>query len=59
MTHTSPDAEQDLENATLVLFPELGWETVNAYHETCCSPASSLARWMCRSCPLTPGLDIT
>ena len=33
MTHTSPDAEEALENATLALFAELGWETVNGYHE--------------------------
>lgn len=33
MTGTHPDAEQALENATLALFAELGWETVNAYCE--------------------------
>ena len=35
MTYTNPDAEQALENATLALFAELGWETVNTYHATC------------------------
>ena len=34
MPHANPDAEQELENATMALFSELGWETVNAYHET-------------------------
>jgi type I restriction enzyme R subunit len=33
MTGTHPDAEQALENATLALFAELGWQTVNAYDE--------------------------
>uniref|UniRef100_UPI0025E591B9 type I restriction endonuclease n=1 Tax=Thiohalocapsa sp. TaxID=2497641 RepID=UPI0025E591B9 len=30
---TNPDAEAALEDATLDLFAELGWETVDAYHE--------------------------
>jgi type I restriction enzyme R subunit len=30
---TNPDAEAALEDATLDLFAELGWATVNAYHE--------------------------
>jgi len=30
---TNPDAEAALENATLELFAELGWDTVDAYHE--------------------------
>ena len=30
---TNPDAEAALEDATLGLFAELGWETVDAYHE--------------------------
>ncbi|MBN1810321.1 MAG: type I restriction endonuclease subunit R, partial [Anaerolineae bacterium] len=34
MTYISPDAEDVLEQATLALFEELGWATVNAYHET-------------------------
>jgi len=29
----TPDSEQALENTTLALFAELGWQTVNAYHE--------------------------
>ena len=33
MTHLGADAEEALENATLALFAELGWETVNGYHE--------------------------
>jgi type I restriction enzyme R subunit len=33
MTAPSPDAEASLESATLALFAELGWETVDAYHE--------------------------
>jgi len=33
MSYTSPDAEAALEEATLALFAELGWETVNAYDE--------------------------
>jgi hypothetical protein len=33
MTYTSPDAEDALERATLALFEELGWHTVNAYQE--------------------------
>jgi len=33
MSIPNPDAEEALENATLALFAELGWETVNAYHE--------------------------
>jgi type I restriction enzyme R subunit len=34
MTYRNPDAEEALEQATLALFAELGWETVNAYRET-------------------------
>ena len=34
MTHRKPDAEDALEAATLTLFEELGWATVNAYYET-------------------------
>jgi len=34
MSTQHPDAEQALEQATLDLFRELGWQTVNAYHET-------------------------
>jgi type I restriction enzyme R subunit len=34
MTWINSDAEEALENATLALFAELGWQTVNAYHET-------------------------
>lgn len=30
MLYDNPDAEQALENATLALFAELGWETVNS-----------------------------
>ncbi|HET6444007.1 MAG TPA: type I restriction endonuclease subunit R [candidate division Zixibacteria bacterium] len=30
---TNPDAEATLENATLVLFKELGWETLDCFHE--------------------------
>ena len=33
MSYVNPDAEEALENATLALFAELGWETVNAYDE--------------------------
>ena len=33
MTGTSPDTEAALEGATLVLFHELGWRTINAYHK--------------------------
>ena len=33
MSYASPDAETALEEATLALFAELGWETVNGYHE--------------------------
>lgn len=33
MTHPNPDAEDALERATLALFAELGWGTVNAYDE--------------------------
>ena len=33
MSYAPPDAEAALEEATLALFAELGWETVNAYHE--------------------------
>ncbi|MBN2256494.1 MAG: type I restriction endonuclease subunit R, partial [Anaerolineaceae bacterium] len=33
MNYTNPDAEASLETATLALFAELGWETVDAYHE--------------------------
>jgi hypothetical protein len=33
MTIPNPDAEQALENATLALFAELGWQTANGYHE--------------------------
>jgi type I restriction enzyme R subunit len=33
MTWIDPDAEEALENATLALFIELGWQTANAYHE--------------------------
>ena len=33
MTPTAPDAEDTLEQATAALFAELGWQTVNAYHE--------------------------
>jgi type I restriction enzyme R subunit len=33
VTYTNPDAEASLESATLALFAELGWETVDAYHE--------------------------
>ena len=33
MDYSNPDAEEALENATLALFAELGWETVNAYYE--------------------------
>jgi type I restriction enzyme R subunit len=33
VTYTNPDAEASLEAATLALFAELGWETVDAYHE--------------------------
>ncbi len=33
MTYHNPDAEASLETATLALFAELGWETVDAYHE--------------------------
>ena len=29
----APDSEQALENATLNLFAELGWETVNCFDE--------------------------
>jgi hypothetical protein len=35
MTHPQPGAEAALETATLALFEELGWPTVNAYHEVC------------------------
>ena len=34
MSTERPDAELALEQATLELFRELGWHTVNAYHET-------------------------
>jgi len=34
MTIPSPNSEQALENTTLALFAELGWQTANAYHET-------------------------
>jgi len=33
MAGAHPDAEEALEKATLALFAELGWETVNGYHE--------------------------
>ena len=33
MTHLGADSEEALENVTLALFAELGWETVNGYHE--------------------------
>ena len=33
MTYANPDAEEALEQATLALFAELGWETINAYDE--------------------------
>jgi len=33
MSYAFPDAEAALEEATLALFAELGWETVNAYDE--------------------------
>jgi len=33
MTAINPDAEASLESATLALFAELGWETVDAYNE--------------------------
>ncbi len=33
MTTRNPDAEAALESVTLALFADLGWETVNAYHE--------------------------
>ncbi len=33
MSSKTPDAEEALEQATLALFAELGWETVNAYDE--------------------------
>jgi type I restriction enzyme R subunit len=35
MSYAPPDAEAALEEATLALFAELGWETVNAYDEVC------------------------
>ena len=37
-----PDREDALETATVELFDELGWETVNAYHEQC--PGGVLGR---------------
>jgi len=33
MTYRNPDSEEALENATLILFASLGWQTVNAYDE--------------------------
>ncbi len=33
MTYAKPDSEEALEQATMALFSQLGWETVNAYHE--------------------------
>jgi type I restriction enzyme R subunit len=33
MIWVNPDTEDALEKETLALFAELGWETVNAYHE--------------------------
>jgi len=33
MSYASPDAQEALKNATLALFAEPGWETVNGYHE--------------------------
>ena len=33
MTYTNPDAEGALEQAALGLFADLGWRTVDAYHE--------------------------
>ncbi|CAN5745822.1 hypothetical protein BH23GEM6_BH23GEM6_12410 [soil metagenome] len=42
MSPRHPDAEDALEAATLELFSELGWETVNAYSEA--FPGSFLGR---------------
>lgn len=42
MSPHHPDAEDALEQATVSLLGELGWETINAYHET--FPGSILGR---------------
>lgn len=42
MSPYHPDAEEALEQATAELFERLGWEVVNAYHET--FPGSPLGR---------------
>ncbi|MBN1641910.1 MAG: type I restriction endonuclease subunit R [Anaerolineae bacterium] len=39
----NPDTEGKLEAATMALFSQLGWETVNAYHETY-GPSGTLGR---------------
>lgn len=43
MTKTKPDAEDTLEQATIALFAELGWRTLNAYTETF-GPQGTLGR---------------
>ncbi|MUL36772.1 type I restriction endonuclease subunit R [Gloeocapsopsis dulcis] len=35
MSQPHPDSEQALENATIALFANLGWETINCYQEVC------------------------
>jgi type I restriction enzyme R subunit len=45
MTIPNPDAEQALENATLALFAELGWQTADGYHEVYgAGPEATLSR---------------
>ena len=33
MPHTHPDSEQALENATMALFAQLGWQTADCFEE--------------------------
>ena len=57
MTYHSPDAESALELATLALFEELGWPTLNAYHEVYSEDGTGIPPGVCYLGRATRGED--
>jgi type I restriction enzyme R subunit len=57
MSQPYPDSEQALENATIALFANLGWETINCYQE--CGINSTLGRETRSEVVLVPRLRST
>lgn len=55
MVYSNPDSEQALENATMALFAQLGWQTANCFEEVI-GPQGTLGRETTNQVVLMPRL---